>query len=74
MSHTLIVLPDDSAKWLFKLLNSIDIFSFWTLLLLSIGFAATNPKKLRGGKAFTIAFSVWAFYVVLRVGSAWIFS
>jgi hypothetical protein len=67
-------LADDSAKWLFKLLNSIDIFSFWTLLLLSIGFAATNPKKLRGGKAFTIAFSVWAVYVVLRVGGAWIFS
>ena len=67
-------LPDDSAKWLVKLLNSIDIFSLWTLILLSIGFAATNPKKLKGSKAFTIAFSVWAVYVVLRVGSAWIFS
>jgi hypothetical protein len=67
-------LTDDSAKWLVKLLNSIDIFSFWTLILLSIGFAATNPKKLKGGKALTIAFSVWAVYVVLRVGSAWIFS
>jgi hypothetical protein len=68
------VLADDSAKWLFKLLNSIDIFSFWTLILLAIGFAATNPKKLKGSKAFTIAFSVWAVYVVFRVGGAWIFS
>lgn len=68
------VLADDSAKWLFKLLNSIDIFSFWTLILLAIGFAATNPKKLKGSKAFTIAFSVWAVYVVCRVGGAWIFS
>jgi hypothetical protein len=67
-------LPDDSAKWLVALLKSIDIFTFWTLILLAIGFATTNPKKLRGGKAFTIAFSVWAVYVVLRVGSAWIFS
>jgi Yip1 domain len=67
-------LPDDSAKWLVKLLNSIDIISFWTLILLAIGFAATNPKKLRGSKAFTIAFSVWAVYVVCRVGGAWIFS
>jgi len=67
-------LPDDSAKWLMKLLNSIDIISFWTLILLAIGFAATNPKKLRGSKAFTIAFSVWAIYVVCRVGGAWIFS
>jgi hypothetical protein len=68
------VLADDSAKWLFKLLNSIDVFSFWTLILLAIGFAATNPKKLKGSKAFTIAFSVWAVYVVFRVGGAWIFS
>jgi len=67
-------LPDDSAKWLVGLLKSIDIFTFWTLILLAIGFAATNPKKLKGSKAFTIAFSVWAVYVVLRVGSAWIFS
>jgi hypothetical protein len=67
-------LPDDSAKWLVALLKSIDIFTFWTLILLAIGFAVTNPKKLRGSKAFTIAFSVWAVYVVLRVGSAWIFS
>jgi Yip1 domain len=67
-------LPDDSAKWLVALLKSIDIFTFWTLILLAIGFAATNPKKLKGSKAFTIAFSVWAVYVVLRVGSAWIFS
>ena len=67
-------LPEDSAKWLVALLKSIDIFSFWTLILLAIGFAATNPKKLRGSKAFTIAFSVWAAYVVCRVGGAWIFS
>jgi hypothetical protein len=67
-------LPEESAKWLVKLLNSIDIISFWTLILLATGFAATNPKKLRGSKAFIIAFSVWAVYVVCRVGSAWIFS
>jgi len=68
------VLPDDSAKWLVALLKSIDVFTLWTLVLLAIGFAATNPKKLKGGKAFTIAFSVWAAYVVCRVGWAFIFS
>jgi hypothetical protein len=68
------VSADDSAKWLVALLKSFDIFTFWTLVLLAIGFAATNPKKLKGSKAFTIAFSIWAVYVVLRVGSAWIFS
>jgi len=68
------ILPDDATKWLVALLKSFDIFTFWTLILLAIGFAATNPKKLKGTKAFTIAFSVWAAYVVCRVGWAWIFS
>lgn len=63
------VLPDDSAKWLVALCKSIDVFSFWTLILLAIGFAATSPKKLKGGKSFTIAFSVWAVFVLIRV--AW---
>ena len=67
-------LPEDSAKWLVALCKSVDIFTFWTLILLAIGFAATNPKKLKGGKAFSIAFSVWAAYVVLRTGWAFIFS
>jgi len=73
-SNIAAFLPEDSAKWLVALLKSIDIFTFWTLILLAIGFAATNPKKLRGSKAFTIAFSVWAVYVVCRVGGVWIFS
>ena len=68
------VLPDDSAKWLIALCKSIDLFAIWTLVLLAIGFEATNPKKLRGGKSFTIAFSVWLAWVVLRTGAAFIFS
>ena len=68
------VLPEDSAKWLVALAKSIDLFTIWTLILLAIGFAATNPKKLRGGKAFSIAFSVWVAYVVVRTGWAFIFS
>ena len=67
-------LPDDSAKWLVALCKSFDLFSLWTLILLAIGFAATNPKKLKGGKAFSIAFMVWAAFVALRVGWAAVFS
>jgi hypothetical protein len=68
------LLPEDSAKWLMALCKSIDLFSFWTLILLAIGFAAVNPKKLKGAKPYAIAFSVWAVYVVARVGWAFIFS
>ncbi len=67
-------LPDGTAKWLLALCKSFDIFSIWTLILLAIGFAATNPKKLKGGKSFSIAFTVWAAFVVVRTGWAFIFS
>jgi hypothetical protein len=67
-------LPDESAKWLVALCKSIDLFTFWTLILLAIGFTAVNPKKLKGAKPFIIAFIVWAVFVVCRVGWALIFS
>jgi hypothetical protein len=65
-------LSADSAKWLVALCKSLDIFSFWTLLLLAIGFAATNPRKLKGSKSLSIAFTVWAVFVVLKVGWAFV--
>ena len=68
------LLPEESAKWLVALGKSFDIFTFWTLVLIAIGFAAVNPKKLKGAKSFTIAFGVWAAYVVCRVGWAFAFS
>jgi len=66
-------LPESTPKALMSLGKSIDIFSVWTLLLVSIGFAAVNPKKLKG-KAFSIAISVWVVWVGLKMAGAWIFS
>lgn len=67
-------LPQDTPKWLDALCKNIDIFVIWILTLIAIGFAASNPRKLKGGKSFTIAFGVFAAYVILRVGIAFIFS
>lgn len=73
-SNIAAILPDDSAQWLVALCKSFDVFTFWTLILLAIGFAAASPKKLKGAKPYVVAFSVWAVYVVVRVGWAAIFS
>lgn len=73
-SNLAVLLPDDAAKWLVALCKSVDIFAIWILILLAIGFTAVNPKKLKGAKPFTIAFTVWAVFVVIRVGFAFIFS
>jgi cytochrome b561 len=67
-------LPEDSAKWLVALAKNIDLIEFWKLMLLAIGFAAVNPRKLKGGKSFTIVVSVFLAYVVIRVGLAFVFS
>ena len=73
-SNLAVLLPDDAAKWLVALCKSIDLFAVWILILLAIGFTAVNPKKLKGAKPFAIAFTVWAVFVVIRVGFAFIFS
>ncbi len=67
-------LPEDSAKWLLALCKSIDIFTIWTLILIAIGFAAVNPRKLKGAKPYVIVFSIWGALVVVKTLWAFIFS
>jgi len=67
-------LPDTSAKWVLKLGSAIDVFSFWVLFLIALGFSAFNPRKLKLGSSLGIAFAVWAAYEVCRVGISFIFS
>lgn len=66
-------LPENTPKALMALGKSLDIFSIWTLLLISAGFAAVNPKKLQG-KSLSIAIAVWAIFVACKMAGAWIFS
>jgi len=63
------ILSSDAPKWLAALLGSIDIFAIWNMVLIGIGFSATNPKKLSVGKAFGTVLAVWSFYVILKVAA-----
>ena len=67
-------LPDGTSKPLMALGAAIDLFSFWTICLIGMGFSAFNPKKLKTGGAIGIVFAVWAVYEVVRVGLTFIFS
>ncbi len=67
-------LPEDSAKWLMVLGKSLDIFTIWMLILLAIGFAAVNPRKLKGSKSYVVAFSLWGAVVLVKVLWAFIWS
>ena len=66
--------PEDTAKWLQAFGKNMDVFTLWVVALIAIGFAATNPKKLRGGTSFGIAFGMFAGYLAIRVGLAFAFS
>jgi hypothetical protein len=67
-------LSDDAPKWLTALLTSFDLFSFWTIFLLGLGFSVARPKKISMGRALGTVMAVWALYVILKVGATAIFS
>jgi Yip1 domain len=64
----------DSAKWLTSLLTSLDLFAFWYMILMAIGYSAAAPKKLPFGTALVTIFVLWAIFVVCKVGFAAAFS
>ena len=57
-----------------SLLSSIDLFSFWTIALLSIGFAAASNRKLSAGQAAGVVVVVWGIWVLGKAGFAALFS
>jgi hypothetical protein len=61
-------LPGTAPRWMVALLGSLDIFSFWYMILMAIGYSAAAPKKLSFGKAFAWILSVWLIYVLIKVG------
>jgi Yip1 domain len=63
-------ISSDSPKWLLALLSSADVFLFWEMILLAVGFSAAAPKKVSFGKAFACILGLWLFVVLIRVGLA----
>jgi hypothetical protein len=67
-------LSSDSPKWMVALLGSVDLFSFWIMILMAMGFRAAAPKKLSFGTAFVSVFAMWVLYVLVKVGLTAAFS
>lgn len=67
-------MPDDTSKPLLALCQSLDIFSFWIMALMGVGYCTTNPRKLSFGKAFSIVFVCWLIYLIAKVGLTAAFS
>lgn len=59
--------PSSLPAWLVSLASSVDLFSFWVMALLALGFSVTT-KKMRYGKALAGIFSLWLVYVLVKTG------
>jgi hypothetical protein len=70
-SNLAFLADPDSQKVLFKLLGSIDLFSFWTLGLLTLGFGTVTGKGWKS--AFPVTVGLWALYVAGKVGLSMVF-
>lgn len=57
-----------------SILSSIDVFSFWMIFLLAVGFAAISDRKLTTKKAATGLIVLWGIYVLGKAGFHAIFS
>ena len=64
-SAALLLSSDASETRLFKLLDSLDIFSLWKLGLLTVGLAIVAGR--RRGEAAIVVWGSWAVYVLCKV-------
>lgn len=70
-SNLAAFLPSTSSAVLKSLAGSIDIFTIWNLILLSIGFAMiAGSRKITTGKTAKIVFGFWLVYVLVKLGWA----
>ena len=60
--------PEETGAAMLALLSSIDVFSIWSLFLLSVGYAVV--AKVSRGKAAGAVVGLWALYVLFKVGAA----
>ncbi len=61
-------LSNDASKALTAFLRFVDIFLFWEMILLAIGFHAAAPKKVSFAAAFAWIFALWLVAALATTG------
>jgi hypothetical protein len=65
--------PNGPNKFLFTLASSLDVFSFWKILLIAVGLKAAAGKKLSFGGALFAVLLPWVVLVLIGATFAGIF-
>ena len=53
-----------------SLAGSFDIFTFWFMALLAIGFSAATNRKAKSLSLFWCFFGLWMVLVLIKMGAA----
>ena len=67
-SNAAVFAPEGTGGFVTSLLSSLDIFSFWSLALLVIGYRVA--AKVSRGTALGVIVGLWAVYVLGKSGFA----
>jgi hypothetical protein len=63
-------LPADASPFLASIAGSIDIFTIWFLVLVSMGLVAiAGSRSMKMGKAASMVFGLWAIWVLIKAGA-----
>lgn len=62
--------PLETSRLLLVFAGSLDLFSFWYLALLGIGYSAASGGKVKAFSISALFFGCWLVYVLLKVGLA----
>jgi hypothetical protein len=69
MSNVGAFLPATVPPWLLTLGGLLDVFTFWSLALLAVGYAAAgSSRKVRFGSALAVVVAIWLVFVLGLVG------
>lgn len=73
-SNPAAILGNDIPTWQMVPLAFLDVFGLWALVLMAVGFSATDPKKLPFGKSLGIVAGVSVSIILFFTMLAWVFS
>jgi hypothetical protein len=65
--------PHEVSKPLYSLASSIDIFTIWFLILMSIGLSEASGRKVKPLSVFLVYGGIWMLWILLKIGLAMIF-
>ncbi|HEY1462163.1 MAG TPA: hypothetical protein VGF44_01950 [Terriglobales bacterium] len=65
---------DSAAKWMLALMTRLDIFNFWVIALIALGFWQISPKRFSYAASLAIIAGMYLAYTLVVVGFSAAFS